>query len=116
VRGRRIIKKPSDPVRLHKRTREPGAEYVYKQCLKMWQKRGWVGETNTFGAYREYSRGLITFSCMKGLTDKAHLFTVVVESGTYSVRMQGEDYIWVGKVGLPKIPDEDAMIEIRLAV
>lgn len=107
-----------EPKRLHNRTREPGAEFVYKQCLKMWEQRGWAGDGSpvNFGAYREFSRGLVKFSCMKGQDNNSHMFTLTVEAGTFSVRKVGADYIWTGKVGLPKIPSDDEMVEIKLAI
>lgn len=107
------------PKRLHNRTREPGAEYVYKQCLKMWESRGWAGDTspiNNGGSYRQFTRGLITFSCMKGAFDHGHVFTIAVEAGVFSVKKLGADYVWTSRVGLPKIPSDDEMVEIKLAL
>lgn len=107
-----------EPKRLHNRTREPGAEYVYKQCLKMWEQRGWAGDGSpiNMGAYRQFERGLIVFSCMKGQDNNSHLFTVSVEAGIFSVKKIGADYVWTGKFGLPKIPSDEEMVEIKLAI
>jgi hypothetical protein len=115
--GRRKPLEPPKP--LFHRTREPEARWVYERCYEMWKNRNWRGDENTMwpqGEVCSFTRGLQRFICKRSIQTQDYEFTMELESGTYTVKKVGADYMWAGSFGLPRIPADDEMIEIKLSV
>lgn len=112
--GRRNLELSPQP--RYRRTREPEARWVYERAHAMWEKRGWLGNDPTDTPYSKatFKRGLQIFSYIKA--GSRIEFAFQLESGRFTVCKNGADYFWGTTFGLPKIPDDAEIVEIKLAL